>query len=823
MFRHYLIIALRNIRKYALQNTVSIIGLAAGFVAYAFSSLWIGYVNSYDSYHKDSDRIYTFAFNEDGRTTIGNERTRGNGDLFYLLFRNFAASGKLDSLGIESILYYDVEGGDDYWSGPRPTCLCIDTAFIDFFNPILVDGDWSFLDDLGKIAVSRSYASKEFGDENPIGKEITQGSSQYTVCAVIDDFDHSFIKFDMIKKWNGYSMYYYKWLFFKLQEGVTVQDMLDKSEGGFYLMLNESMDNAMRYKSIIPLKEVYKNQDEAEAETFVRYNGLELISKASLLILLCAIVNHFTFFLNYLRGRRREMSLRKVNGASTGKIAAQMAIESSIPVLLSLLLGLVAVLMLKEPFMRLADIGMADSYYWRGSLLIMTAVLVVSVLIGLVEVSVISRNTLQSSIIQGNDRIFRRVSIGIQIASGMALMFALIVMNHQFSYMLNLNWGTQRKDVAFVSFPQEKPETEKLSNGLFRYIGERPMWGDEYLEVLENKHGLKEMISSLPCVTGVYMNFADMSVKHSGEAAFVSATGIFEDPLFPDVFDYIYPELIDRLGLSVLEGAIPQEGLKDNEIVITDNLLKALGGTSLKDMPVLYIRLGESGMEMTPFNVVAVVKNIHLYNYDDIPPLILLCGFRKKYLIDEYSYGSDRGSGPTSGELSVQLMPNTKKEFESSLKEMMNGLGIDYKVENPEESFFKHLSKDRNLTEMLLILCLISIAIALFGVYSQISLTCTERSREIAIRKAHGAKVKDILSIFAREYGTIFIVSSVLALILGYLVMHRWIQQFYYQATISWWIYVVLFAFTAAAIVCTVISRILKAARENPAEVIKSE
>ena len=153
----------------------------------------------------------------------------------------------------------------------------------------------------------------------------------------------------------------------------------------------------------------------------------------------------------------------------------------------------------------------------------------------------------------------------------------------------------------------------------------------------------------------------------------------------------------------------------------------------------------------------------------------------------------------------------------------MDELGIEYKIEYPIDNFFKHLSKDRNLSKVLSILCLISIFIALFGVFSQISLSCMERRREIAVRKAHGAKVGEILTIFAREYGTIFLVSSVVALTLGYMVMHRWIEQFYYQATISWWIYLSVFVFTALVIVATVLNRVLCAARENPADVIKSE
>ena len=795
-------------RRFALQNVISMAGLAAGFVAYAFSSLWSGYVNSYDSFHKDGDRIYTFAHHEDGKTSIGNERARaGNGDLFFLLFRTFADRGQLDSLGIESIMsgYIGKVPVDEKGTN----CLSIDSAFIDFFDPVLVAGDWSFLNDVGKIAVSRSYASEVFGDENPLGKEITVNRrDHYTVSAVVEDYSHSFLDFDLMRKWNYETIYYYNWLFFKLQAGVTVQDMLDRCEPAFQDMFGEPMEFVMHGKTIVPLTEVFRRMDESDEETFIKYDGLELLSKASLLILICAIVNHFTFFLNYLRGRRREMSLRKVYGASTLNIAVQMIFESSIPVLIALVAGMLAAIMLKDPYMRLADIGMTDSYYLRGSLFIMLAVLAVSVFLSLIEVFVMNRETLQSGIRQSNDKLFRRISVGVQVASGMVLMFGLIVMLYQFNFMRNLNWGTQRKDTAVVFFTKDSFYT---NDG-------KQYWGDVYLDELERKYGIKERLSALPFVKGVFMNFADMSISHFGNAALVSAG---ESQLFPDVFDYIYPGLIDRLGLTVLEGAIPLEGLKEDEVVITRNLLTAFGGNSLEDLPMVNIHLDDGTIK--PFNVVAVVNNIHLYNYDDDPPYILLCGFRNKYLVPEVMYSEHRPGGSIWGELSVQYLPGSKKELITSVKQMMDDLGIDYKIEFPVDSFFKHLSKDRNLSKVLSVLCIISIFIALFGVFSQISLSCMERRREIAIRKTHGAKVNEILALFAREYGIIYIVSAVIAMVAGYMLMHRWIQQFYYQATISWWIYLSILVFTAMVIVATVLNRVLKTARENPADVIKSE
>ena len=58
MIIHYLKIAWRNLMKYKVQNAVCIIGLAVGFVCFALSTLWISYELTYDTSHRDANRLY---------------------------------------------------------------------------------------------------------------------------------------------------------------------------------------------------------------------------------------------------------------------------------------------------------------------------------------------------------------------------------------------------------------------------------------------------------------------------------------------------------------------------------------------------------------------------------------------------------------------------------------------------------------------------------------------------------------------------------------------------------------------------------------------
>ena len=58
MVFHYLKVAIRSLLKYRTQNIISILGIAVGFVCFAFSMIWIRYELSYDTFHRDSDRMY---------------------------------------------------------------------------------------------------------------------------------------------------------------------------------------------------------------------------------------------------------------------------------------------------------------------------------------------------------------------------------------------------------------------------------------------------------------------------------------------------------------------------------------------------------------------------------------------------------------------------------------------------------------------------------------------------------------------------------------------------------------------------------------------
>ena len=162
MFIHYLTIALRNIKRYALQNTICILGLAAGFVCFCLTSICVHYENTYDTFHKDWQNIWSFNVSDANKSESLSSDIRP----FQAYIQSFDDMARWPE--VEMVVPFERWGGA---SGTK-RIIIINESFTRLFNLELVSGDMSFLNDPSLVAISESYAKECFGDENPIGRTI---------------------------------------------------------------------------------------------------------------------------------------------------------------------------------------------------------------------------------------------------------------------------------------------------------------------------------------------------------------------------------------------------------------------------------------------------------------------------------------------------------------------------------------------------------------------------------------------------------------------------------------------------------------------------
>src|SRR5574344_1659123 len=137
MILHYTKMAIRNLRKYALQNTVSILGLAAGFVALSLSAYWYTYDNTYDKFHKDWERIYFVS----GSSWITID------DISYSTMSESEINLLLEIPETESVA--TCKPGSFY--------LRIDKNFLNTMGYEIIAGDSTFLEKPGYCAISETF------------------------------------------------------------------------------------------------------------------------------------------------------------------------------------------------------------------------------------------------------------------------------------------------------------------------------------------------------------------------------------------------------------------------------------------------------------------------------------------------------------------------------------------------------------------------------------------------------------------------------------------------------------------------------------------
>ena len=118
---------------------------------------------------------------------------------------------------------------------------------------------------------------------------------------------------------------------------------------------------------------------------------------------------------------------------------------------------------------------------------------------------------------------------------------------------------------------------------------------------------------------------------------------------------------------------------------------------------------------------------------------------------------------------------------------------------------------------------ILNFLIVLMGIFGVVAFTLARRNKEIAIRKVLGAEVKNILSLFIKDYAWLILIANVIAWPLAYLVTNNWLQHYSYRIGQSIYSYlaVCLFVFALAFLLISI--QCLKTAISNPVKNLRLE
>ena len=798
MITHYLKVAIRNLLKYKVQSIISMVGLAIGLATFALSSIWLKYEMTYDTHWPDAERIYQV-----GRWRE-NEMEKFSRSTSFLL----APQLKKDFPEIEAscaiLQIMTQENGIDI------NLLKADSTYTQLFPITILQGNNQFLYSPNLAGITESGAIRLFGTTDVLGKTISLHlRKEFTICALLKDAEgHSNYPYDVVlSSVDERREWYYNMArtLVKLAPGVDVEafdEKLKKYEIDFVYPGPYGETFTQRGslpRSIVSLSNLHYTYPVREGS--IRLEHIRLFNAVGLVVVLCALINYLILYVIRLYIRRREMTLRRVHGAGEGSLLLMTMTELLLLTGISLFFGMLITELLFQPFKEIAEINEGSSFLYRESTIYMGIVILLSLLLSGIMLLLQQRRSHRESLLpiasSGGIFTFRRVAMGVQLFVSIFVMFCTIILQKQLLQLHNSeDMGANMDVMTTMGWPEWNVEDIDAAMKQLPYLS--------YYETPELPF---DRNSSLRSYNVMYRD--EQGEEHN----------------VPCKRFRISYDAYRVFEMQLVAGEAPKEHGISGEIWLNEALAAKLFNKP-SDAVGKYVYSGFLGEGLVKRNgsqgfiIRGVFKDIQVSPI--LPPLPAI-----------YQVGLEAHNISQAG----QILKNPIRFVTSDIKD-------DAVLEDSVNAYFDRvlpgvqkfqgfiplsmiiewsLRSERILMKLLGIASGVCIFITLFGIFSMVSLTCERRRKEMAIRKVHGAKIRDIIGLFAKEYGILLLVSAAVAFSVGYAVMKQWLQTYVIQTTISWWIYVAILAAVTLMIVLCVGYRVWKAANENPADVVKSE
>ena len=268
--------------------------------------------------------------------------------------------------------------------------------------------------------------------------------------------------------------------------------------------------------------------------------------------------------------------------------------------------------------------------------------------------------------------------------------------------------------------------------------------------------------------------------------------------------------LFDMLEIPFIEGRYPQS---PTEIAVSESFVEKM-------------------MEFRDWSDGAVGKQVYITEHDDQIGAVTISGVYKDYRINTLTNQDTRASIKFYGEVGKDHMPYMAIKVSEVTTEMLQKVEevIQARIENKDvvvksykDSMREAYSSERRMRNTVIIGCLVSIIIALFGLIGYVRDESQRRSKEMAVRKINGATVKEIMGIYIAEIIRLSIPAIILGNIGAWFAASAWLRNFSEKIALSPWFFILADAAIILLVSVCVIFNSLRISRSNPVESLKNE
>ena len=787
MIKHCLKIAIRNLVKYKVQSAVSILGLAVGFVCFSLSLYWIHYEMTYDHFRQDADRIYMVRTNDE--YTEGKISTRVPYSLAAYLAQHFPDIAVAAPFHLIS---ERISVNDKYQDAVFSSA---DSAWMNLMDIRIIKGNRNFMlpKDNAEIAITEEAAKKWLRTEDPIGKEVKMLRRTKKICAIVQaENRHTNFPFDFIGNPElGKTWWYITWsILIKVKPDTDIEELESKINANLPAELKQvTLTRKTGIERIIltPLSKLHYAKDfRDDKEAGITFQYIIYFSIAGILIITCALINYLTLFINRMRVRQREMTLRMIHGANIRSLVSLLTVEFLLLLACAVTTGFLLIEICFPSFIELTGIDTAkSSLYGEAFLFIgLISLIILTAIIGLLYI--LYHRSLHLSLRYNTGRStgtqLRRGSIVLQLFVCLSFIGCTVLINQQLDYLRHRDLGLKIKNRGSFSVMGDMDYTP-----LIRKIKELPM----ITEVMQPDY--YPIVSQLTAI-GQFDNWEGLDIPIDTPVPVKLFLGKEDFFRFYDI-TLLAGEWLD--DLSTYE-----------DIIINESLARRMGWSPQEAIGKHIIQ------SYITYTIVGVVKDCH-YGAPTLP--IPHTGF----LVGEQMGLMQRSAG-----ILFKYKEGTWNECRKALEHLYQTECSPeniLRLNSEEEVYNNYLRSEEMLTRLLSFASLVCILTAMFGIYSLVTLTCEQRRKEIAIRKVNGATVWSILFLFFREYLIMLCIAALFVFPITYVIIKQWILNYVRQVSISPLPFILILIGLALTVIAGISWRVWKASNENPAKVIKNE
>jgi putative ABC transport system permease protein len=802
MLKNYLKITLRNLKRHKIFSFINIFGLSVGL---AFSILILLFVRnelSYDSFHKNSDRIYRISLFENYAKDDQHFNSITPGVLGPLLKSYYPE--------IENCIRISREQGKVKYGSKTfmERYDLADPGFFKMFNfPLLMGNPGDVLSNPNSVVLTKSYAEKYFGNSDAIGKTISiQLNDKYEdflVTGIAKDVpDNSSIKFNILipyqkikafiseRALNSLTIIFCE-TYVLLKPGATGKEMEAKMSSMIKSLQGDKFKPGAYNLLFQPIKDIHLDTSFPV--------GLEPISSPvysyalsiiGFFILFIAGINFVTLSIGKSVSRAGEVGIRKVVGANRKQLIVQYWGESLVLVAISAITGFIIAELLMPLFNSLSGKHLEFVFDPTTILIFLVIILLTGLLSGIYPAFVLSSfnpiQVLKGKLKVGKKSFIRQFLVGGQFALSVILIAGTIAVFDQLEFVRNKDLGFNKENVLVIPTKLNMDDSFKIAQ-LFKN------------ELSTNKNVMDVSAAATPM--GNRWNMIGFSMPDGTYNRF-----------YLNVVDFNY---LKTMGLKLISGRDFSKDYPsdyDQAVIVNEAFIKHFGleNDVSGKMPGRFV-----------YNkIIGVVKD---FNYESlhskVKPAAIVLNYKN---ILNAANDIDTNIEPR---LLVRIKAGNIASTISAIKTIWEKLvqGVTFNSTFLKDNIENQYRTEEQLTTIVSLSSILSILITCLGLFGLSILIIIQKTKEIGIRRLLGASAYSVYGMLSKEFLLIILAAQLLGIPVAWYLINKWLTEFAYRINIDAIIFLAAGLITIIIAFVTISIQAIKAANTKPVDTLRYE